>query len=125
MLVLDSDGADALVCETLGSAEDRNLDLSQLFAIMISRRRLHDDGPARGRPRGAGQQSEVARGFEALPLMSREVLALVVVERLAYDEAARILGLPAEIFTARLTQARSALARHMERDSKIVLRLVK
>lgn len=125
MLVLEPDSADALVAETLGAAEERGLDISQLFAILIARRRQREDLSDAGHGRGIGRQPDITRGFEALPLAEREVLALIVVERLPYDEAARILGLGTPALMARLTKARAGLSRQMERDPKIVLRLVK
>lgn len=50
----------------------------------------------------------VARLF-TLPLDQREVLALVAVERLSYEETAALLDVPIATVFARLVQARSAL----------------
>ena len=58
-------------------------------------------------------------------MVDRESLALVVVEQLEYEDAARILDIPVGTFIARLTQARASLARLCEGDRHVVLRLVK
>ena len=50
----------------------------------------------------------VARLFR-LPLEQREVLALVAVERLSYEEIASLLAVPVATVFARLVQARSTL----------------
>ena len=81
--------------------------------------------PTRRRPRLYGVQPDIARAFEALPLQDREILALVAVEGLAYEEAAGILDLTMEAFVSRLTQARAAFARLAEGERHVVLRLVK
>jgi RNA polymerase sigma-70 factor, ECF subfamily len=45
-----------------------------------------------------------------LPLEQREVVALVLIEGIAYREAAEILGVPIGTVTSRLARAREALA---------------
>jgi RNA polymerase sigma factor (sigma-70 family) len=57
---------------------------------------------------------DVGRAMEALPPEQREVIALVLVEGLAYKEAAEILGIPIGTLTSRLTRGRQALARRLE-----------
>lgn len=61
------------------------------------------DAPSRAR-HGIVQQ------IDRLPLDQREVLLLVVLERLRYDEVAAILSLPRSSVVARLARARAALA---------------
>jgi RNA polymerase sigma-70 factor (ECF subfamily) len=124
-LVDDSDSADALVLEALTAAEERSLDLNGLFAILIARRRVRADAPARRRQRLPGSQSDIVRAFEALPLQDREVIALAVVEQLPYEDAARVLDLGTDAFIARLTQARAAFGRIADGERHVVLRLVK
>lgn len=51
----------------------------------------------------------IERGLAALPLELREVLLLVVLERMRYEEAADILEIPVATAVARLTRARDAL----------------
>ena len=93
-LVDDSDSADALVLEALTAAEERSLDLNGLFAILIARRRVRADAPARRRQRLPGSQPDIVRAFEALPLPDREVLALQwSSSNFAYEDAARVLDL--------------------------------
>ncbi len=59
--------------------------------------------------RGGGRP-EIAERIERLPLDQREVLLLVVLERLSYDEAATALGLPRSSIVARLARARASLS---------------
>lgn len=57
---------------------------------------------------------DVGRAMEALPAEQREVIALVLVEGLAYKEAAEILDIPMGTLTSRLTRGRQALMRRLE-----------
>jgi RNA polymerase sigma-70 factor (ECF subfamily) len=60
----------------------------------------------------------VSRFFK-LPIEQREVLALVAVERLAYEEIGTLLGVPVATVFARLVQAREALrAADQERSTQ-------
>ncbi|MBB4642251.1 RNA polymerase sigma factor [Rhizorhapis suberifaciens] len=53
--------------------------------------------------------SSVGRALSRLPDEQREVIALVLVEGLAYKEAAEILDIPIGTLTSRLVRGRSAL----------------
>lgn len=55
------------------------------------------------------QLNEVARAFAALPTQQREVLHLVAVESVSYQDAAHILGVPIGTVMSRLSRARAAL----------------
>lgn len=57
---------------------------------------------------------DVGRAMEDLPAEQREVIALVLVEGLAYKEAAEILDIPMGTLTSRLTRGRQALMRRLE-----------
>lgn len=57
---------------------------------------------------------DVGRAMETLPAEQREVIALVLVEGLAYKEAAEILDIPMGTLTSRLTRGRQALMRRLE-----------
>lgn len=57
---------------------------------------------------------DVGRAMETLPSGQREVIALVLVEGLAYKEAAEILDIPMGTLTSRLTRGRQALLRRLE-----------
>lgn len=59
------------------------------------------------RERRAG--SSIERSLAALSLDLREVILLVVLERLTYDEAAEVTEVPLATALARLTRARDAL----------------
>lgn len=53
--------------------------------------------------------SHVDRAMAALPPEQREVIALILVEGLAYKEAAELLDLPMGTITSRLVRGRQAL----------------
>lgn len=57
---------------------------------------------------------DVDRAMNALPPEQREAVALVLVEGLAYKEAAELLDIPIGTLTSRLTRGRQALARWLE-----------
>jgi RNA polymerase sigma-70 factor (ECF subfamily) len=132
-LVRDTDRADDVVQECLGRALDR-VDTWQpgtnlrawLFAIL---RNCHIDEACRARNQlvvddaDANSQSpgmpesqelqvtlgEIQDAFLRLRAEHREILLLVVVEGLDYQEAAGILGAPVGTVRSRLTRARQAL----------------
>ena len=56
----------------------------------------------------------VDRAMNALPEEQREVIALVLIEGLAYREAAELLDIPIGTLTSRLTRGRQALAQMLE-----------
>jgi len=60
------------------------------------------------------EMHDVDRAMNALPAEQREVIALVLVEGLAYREAAEMLDIPIGTLTSRLTRGRQALALMLE-----------
>lgn len=62
----------------------------------------------------AAEMQDVDRAMNALPPEQREVIALVLVEGLAYKEAAAILEIPIGTLTSRLTRGRQALVQRLE-----------
>lgn len=56
----------------------------------------------------------VDRAMESLSADQREVIALVLIEGLAYKEAAELLDIPIGTLTSRLTRGRQALAQMLE-----------
>ena len=62
----------------------------------------------------AAEMQDVDRAMNALPAEQREVIALVLVEGLAYKEAAAILEIPIGTLTSRLTRGRQALVQRLE-----------
>ena len=54
--------------------------------------------------------ADTARALQRLPEEQRAVVALVLIEGIAYREAAEILGVPIGTVTSRLARAREALA---------------
>ena len=61
------------------------------------------------RMEAVAELSSVERALSRLPDEQREVIALVLVEGLAYKEAAAILDIPMGTLTSRLVRGRSAL----------------
>ena len=57
---------------------------------------------------------DVDRAMARLPAEQREVIALVLVDGLAYREAAELLEIPIGTLTSRLTRGRQALAQMLE-----------
>ena len=57
---------------------------------------------------------EIDMAMNALPPEQREAVALVLVEGLAYKDAAEILDVPIGTLTSRLTRGRRALAKMLE-----------
>ena len=60
------------------------------------------------------EMRDVDKAMDSLPPEQREAIALVLVEGLAYKEAAEILDIPIGTLTSRLTRGRQALARTLE-----------
>ncbi|WP_129790624.1 RNA polymerase sigma factor [Sphingosinicella sp. CPCC 101087] len=60
------------------------------------------------------EMRDVDRAMNALPPEQREAVALVLVEGLAYREAADLLDIPIGTLTSRLTRGRQALAQMLE-----------
>ncbi|MGQ0659662.1 sigma-70 family RNA polymerase sigma factor [Sphingosinicella sp.] len=57
---------------------------------------------------------DVDRAMATLPDEQREVIALILVEGMAYREAADLLDIPIGTLTSRLTRGRQALVRMLE-----------
>jgi len=57
---------------------------------------------------------DVDKAMDTLPAEQREAIALVLVEGLAYREAAELLDIPIGTLTSRLTRGRQALAQILE-----------
>jgi RNA polymerase sigma-70 factor, ECF subfamily len=60
---------------------------------------------------GQGEVGDLARAMQALPLPQREALILVGAHGLSHEEAAIIVGAPVGTVKARVSRARTALAR--------------
>ena len=68
---------------------------------------------------------DLERGNAALPLAQREVLLLVALEDLSYNEAARALGIPIGTVMSRLSRAREKLRLLMNGKGGTKLQVVK
>ncbi len=122
--------ADDLVQDTLERALGRfflfrpgNL-RAWLFSIMhnlfINQAKARRDGlwedeavlaelPARATQDDALEMRDLARCLQALPPQQREVLLLVGLEEMSYEEVARVLGVPPGTVMSRLFRARERL----------------
>ncbi len=60
------------------------------------------------------EMHDVDKAMASLPPEQREAIALVLVEGLAYREAADLLDIPMGTLTSRLTRGRQALAQMLE-----------
>lgn len=56
----------------------------------------------------------VVQALECLPIEYREIVFLVTIERLTYEEAATVLGLSSRTVQARLSEAREALRQALQ-----------
>jgi RNA polymerase sigma-70 factor (ECF subfamily) len=145
-LVGDRASADDLVQDTLERAWSKlhlyrhGTDLrAWLFTVMhnvhVNRVRatrptdaLEDDMPELAQRATQGDSllvRDLERGIAALPLAQREVLLLVALEDLSYDETARVLGIPIGTVMSRLARAREKLRLLMQGKGGTKLQVVK
>jgi len=69
-------------------------------------------------PTASRQLSELEEAIARLPIEQREVVLLVGLEGLRYDEAAEILRVPVGTVRSRLSRARETLRRLFEREEE-------
>ena len=145
-LVGDRATADDLVQDTLERAWSklhlyrRGTDLrAWLFTVMhnvhVNRVRasrptepLEDEMPELAQRATQGDSllvRDLERGIAALPLAQREVLLLVALEDLSYDETARSLGIPIGTVMSRLARAREKLRLLLQGKGGTKLQVVK
>ncbi len=145
-LVGDRAASDDLVQDTLERAwaklhlYRRGTDLrAWLFTVMhnvhVNRMRatrptdpLEDDMPELAQRATQGDAlvvRDLERAIGALPLAQREVLLLVALEDLSYEETARALGIPIGTVMSRLARAREKLRELMQGKGGTKLQIVK
>ena len=145
-LVGDRATADDLVQDTLERAWSklhlyrRGTDLrAWLFTVMhnvhVNRVRasrptepLEDEMPELAQRATQGDSllvRDLERGIAALPLAQREVLLLVALEDLSYEETARALGIPIGTVMSRLARAREKLRLLLQGKGGTKLQVVK
>ena len=145
-LVSDRAAADDLVQDTLERAwaklhlYRRGTDLrAWLFTVMhnvhVNRVRatrptdpLEDDMPElaqRATQDDALVVRDLDRAISTLPVAQREVLLLVALEDLSYEETARVLGIPIGTVMSRLARAREKLRDLMQGKGGTKLQIVK
>jgi RNA polymerase sigma-70 factor (ECF subfamily) len=145
-LVSDRSTADDLVQDTLERAWSKlhlyrhGTDLrAWLFTVMhnvhVNRMRatrpteaLEDDTPELAQRATQGDAllvRDLERAIAALPEAQREVLLLVALEDLSYDETARALGIPIGTVMSRLSRAREKLRDLMQGKGSAKLQVVK
>jgi len=145
-LVGDRAASDDLVQDTLERAwaklhlYRRGTDLrAWLFTVMhnvhVNRMRatrptdpLEDDMPELAQRATQGDAllvRDLDRAISALPVAQREVLLLVALEDLSYEETARVLGIPIGTVMSRLARAREKLRDLMQGKGGTKLQIVK
>jgi RNA polymerase sigma-70 factor (ECF subfamily) len=116
VLVGGRDGADDLVLATLGNARrvtrgpPPEADLrTWLFGLMHAAHRRHSQrNTNEGQPSEAAA-SDICSRLLRLPIEEREVLMLVVVERLSYADIAKLLDAPVASVMSTLVRGRERL----------------
>jgi len=91
--------------------------MHNLFVNQIRARRLVDyrspddlpDAPVRAQQLDGLELRDLDQALQALPGEQREVLLLVGLEDLSYEEAARVLGIPVGTVMSRLSRGRDRL----------------
>jgi RNA polymerase sigma-70 factor (ECF subfamily) len=69
---------------------------------------------------------DLQSALQTLPAEQREILLLVALEEMTYDEVAATLGVPIGTVMSRLSRARQKLRAHMEGRSTVsLLKVVK
>lgn len=68
---------------------------------------------------------DMSRALDALPLEQRQVLLLVALEGLKYDEVAEALGVPVGTVMSRLSRGREAIRARLAGEKGVSLRRVK
>lgn len=71
-------------------------------------------GTERGSPSAGLELRDMEAALRHLPDEQREVLLLVALEEMSYDEVARALGIPIGTVMSRLSRAREKLRAHMD-----------
>lgn len=84
-----------------------------------------DDPPVGACQDQALELRDLAAGLSSLPPEYREVLVLVALEGLRYEQVAAVLGIPLGTVMSRLARARERLRRFMDGGRTPVLRRVK
>ena len=132
-LVGDRDAADDLVQDTLERAVRKfhlwrpgdlrawlfsimhNVFVNQLKARRISPTEEVDENlAAPGSTVSSTDLRDVERGLATLPAEQREVLLLVGLEEMSYEQVSRALGVPMGTVMSRLSRAREKLRRHLD-----------
>jgi len=74
--------------------------------------------PAPGGPGDVLERRRLTRALEWLPAPQKQVLLLVALEQLSYDEVARTLGIPVGTVMSRLSRARATLRALLAGDGR-------
>lgn len=81
--------------------------------------------PVRATQEDALELRDLAQALERLPAEQREVLLLVGLEQLSYQEVAKVLGIPPGTVMSRLARGRERLRALLSGAAPVALRVVK
>jgi RNA polymerase sigma-70 factor (ECF subfamily) len=101
-----------------------NLHIDQVRRPSVATEVLDDDTPlpvARASQSDSLEIRDLESALRTLPDGQREILLLVALEEMTYDEVAATLGLPLGTVMSRLLRARQKLRAHMEGRSAVSL----
>jgi len=101
-----------------------NLHIDQVRRPSVATEVLDDDTPlpaARASQSDSLEIRDLESALRTLPDGQSEILLLVALEEMTYDEVAATLGLPLGTVTSRLSRARQKLRAHMEGRSAVSL----
>jgi RNA polymerase sigma-70 factor, ECF subfamily len=77
------------------------------------------DAPATPEPGDVLERRRLSQALERLPAAQRQVVLLVALEQLTYDEVARALGIPVGTVMSRLSRGRATLRALLEGDGNL------
>jgi RNA polymerase sigma-70 factor (ECF subfamily) len=89
------------------------VDVEELDEVVLA----HDDSPERLYARRQATM-RVRDAIGALPLAQRQVITLVDMEECSYAQVAQVLGVPVGTVMSRLSRARQAIRKDLDRDDR-------
>jgi RNA polymerase sigma-70 factor (ECF subfamily) len=82
--------------------------------VSVNVEQLHDNFAAVNDTSASLELRDLERAMARLPIENRQVILLVAIEDLSYEEAAEVLRIPVGTVRSRLSRGRTALRRLMD-----------